>query len=82
MKTAYASMGGTGPTYEIETDRHGSYTIRRSGQVVKRVTSVSNYVGRPRFGSRRLELTALEEAKAAIDAHHAFEDATAGRSDG
>ena len=73
MKIAYASTAGTGPTYEIETDRHGSYTIRLSGQVVKRVTSVTSYVGRPRWGSRRLELTAIEEAKAAIDAHHAFE---------
>lgn len=73
MKIAYASIDGTGPTYEIETDRHGSYTIRLSGQVVKRVTSVTSYVGRPRWGSRRLELTAIEEAKAAIDAHHGLE---------
>lgn len=73
MRIAYDSNGGAGPTYEIETDRHGSYTIRRSGRVVKRVTSVTNYFGKPRWGSRRLELTAIEEAKAAIDAHHAFE---------
>lgn len=82
MKIAYVSMGGTGPTYEIEADRHGSYTIRRSGRVVKRVTSVSSYLGRPRWGSRRLELTAIEEAKAAIDAHHALEPDAAHRCAG
>jgi hypothetical protein len=72
MKTAYVSNGGTGPTYEIEADRHGSYTIRRAGRVVKRVTSVSSYVGKPRWGSRKLELTAIEEAKAAIEANHSI----------
>jgi hypothetical protein len=82
MKIAYASTVGTGPTYEIETDRHGSYTIRQSGLVVKRVTSITNYVGRPRWGSRRLELTALAEAKAAIDAHHALEARAAHQSAG
>ena len=71
MKTAYASMGGSGPTYEIEADRHGNYTIRQDGRVLKRVTSVSNYVGRPLWGSRRLQRAAIEEAKAAIEAHHA-----------
>jgi hypothetical protein len=71
MKITYASMDGTGPAYEIEADRHGNYTIRLDGRVVKRVTSVSNYVGRPRWGSRKLEMAAIEEAKAAIDAHHA-----------
>lgn len=72
MKITYASIGG-GPTYEIESDRHGTYTIRCEGKVVKRVTAVSSYVGRPRWGSRKMELTAIEEAKAAIDAHHNWE---------
>ena len=67
----YASSGGEGPSYEIEADRHGSYTIRYEGRVVKRVTAVSSYVGRPRWGSRKLELAAIEEAKQAIEAHHA-----------
>jgi len=71
MKVAYVSNGGTGSAYEIEADRHGNYTIRQSGRVVKRVTSVSSYIGKPRWGSRRLELSAIEEAKAAIEAHHA-----------
>lgn len=70
MKITYPSPGGQGPSYEIEADRHGSYTIRQEGRVVKRVTAVSSYVGRPRFGSRRLELAAIEEAKAAIESHH------------
>jgi len=73
MRTAYASMGGSGPTYEIEADRHGNYTIRQEGRLLKRVTSVTTYVGRPRWGSRRLELAALEEAKATIEAHHSLQ---------
>jgi len=73
MKTTYVSMGGDGPAYEIEADRHGNYTIRQDGRVLKRVTSVTSYVGKPRWGSRRLELAALEEAKAMIEAHHALQ---------
>jgi hypothetical protein len=71
MKVVYVSQQGTGPSYEIEADRHGSYTIRRDGTVVKRVTAVTNYFGRPFWGSRKLEQAAIEEAKAVIDAHHA-----------
>jgi hypothetical protein len=67
----YAIDPANGPVYEIEADRHGSFTIRLEGRVVKRVTSVSSYVGRPRWGSRKLELAAIDEAKALIDAHHA-----------
>lgn len=68
MTIVYASKDGAGPTYEIEADRHGNYTIKQAGRVVKRVTSVTNYAGRPRWGSRKLELVAIEEAKAAIEA--------------
>jgi hypothetical protein len=71
MKIAYASKDGAGPTYEIDADRHGNYTIQLAGKVVKRVTSVTNYVGKPRWGSKKLELSAVEDAKAAIEAHHA-----------
>lgn len=71
MKVAYVSQEGHGPAYEIEADRQGNYTIRREGRVVKRVTSVTSYFSRPRWGSKRLQLAAIEEAKAAIDAHHA-----------
>lgn len=73
MRIAYAAMEGAGPTYEIEADRHGNYTIRHDGRVVKRVTSVTtNYFGKSLWGSRKLEERAIEEAKAAIDAHHAI----------
>jgi hypothetical protein len=71
MKVVYVSQNGFGPTYEIDADRHGSYTIRHEGVVVKRVTALTHYVGRPLWGSKRLALAAIEEAKAAIDAHHA-----------
>jgi hypothetical protein len=70
MQIAYVSNGGAGPTYEIEADRHGSFTIRSGGRVVKRVTSVTRYFGKPRWGSRRLELAAIEDAKALIEANH------------
>lgn len=69
----YAARDGAGPTYEIDTDRHGSYTIRLEGRVVKRVTALTSYLGKPRWGSRKLEQAALEEARAAIDAQHAQE---------
>lgn len=68
MNIAYVSNSGNGPTYEIEADRHGNYTIRHDGKVVKRVTSVTNYMDKPRWGSRKLELAAIEEAKAVIEA--------------
>lgn len=71
MKIEYATRDGAGPIYEIETDRQGSYTIRQHGKVLKRVTALTNYVGKPRWGSRKLETVAMEEAKAAIDAFHA-----------
>jgi hypothetical protein len=71
MRVEYASNNGSGPVYEIEADRHGNYTIRHEGKVVKRVTSVTSYMDKPRWGSRKLELAAIEEAKAAIEAYHA-----------
>ncbi|MEJ8840155.1 hypothetical protein [Ramlibacter sp. AN1133] len=71
MKVVYVSQNGAGPSYEIEADRHGSYTIRSGGAVVKRVTALTQYMGRPLWGTRKLELAAIEEAKAAIEAQHA-----------
>ncbi|MBG9390658.1 hypothetical protein [Caenimonas aquaedulcis] len=68
MKIAYASRDGQGPSFEIEADRHGSYTIRQDGKVVKRVTALTQYAGRPRWGSKKLELRAIEDAKAAAEA--------------
>lgn len=69
MKITYVSMDGNGPTYEIEADRHGNYAIRHEGVVVKRVTSITSYPGKPKWGSRKLERDAIEDAKNAIDAH-------------
>lgn len=73
MKVEYVSKDTGGQTYEIEADRHGNYSIRRAGKVVKRVSSVSSYLDKPRWGSKKLELAAIEDAKAAIDAHHRAE---------
>lgn len=72
MRIEYVSMGGAGPIYEIEADRYGSYTIKHAGMVMKRVTSVTSYPGRPRWGSKKLEVCAIEDAKAVIEAHHAI----------
>jgi hypothetical protein len=68
MKTEYSRNDGAGPTYEIEADRHGNYTIKLQGKVIKRVTALSNYLGKPRWGSSKLENDAIEDAKRAIDA--------------
>jgi hypothetical protein len=68
MKITYVSSSGSGPTYEIEADRHGNYTITVAGKVVKRVSSIPHYLGKPRWGSKKLELDALEDAKGAIEA--------------
>jgi hypothetical protein len=67
MRSTYVTRGSPEATYEIEADRFGNYTIRSSGKVVKRVTSVSDYLGKPRWGSRKLELNAIEDAKVAIE---------------
>lgn len=53
--------------YEIETDRHGSYTIRIGGQLVRRLTALTSYPGRPRWGNRKMETEALEDARRYID---------------
>ena len=66
MQITYASESWPETTYEIESDRFGNYTIRAAGKVVKRVTSVTAYLGRPKWGSKKLELNAIEDAKAAI----------------
>jgi len=73
MKITYAALGGAGPAYEIEADRHGSYTIRQDGVVLKRVTSITHYPGKPLWGSRRLAEAALREAQATIESHHAMQ---------
>ncbi len=68
MKVSYTRSKGAGLTYEIEADRHGNYTIELNGKVVKRVSSLSNYLGKPRWGSKQLETDAIEDAKQSIEA--------------
>jgi hypothetical protein len=66
MRITYVSESWPETTYEIETDRFGNYTIRAEGRVIKRVTSVTDYLGKPKWGSKKLELNAIEDAKASI----------------
>jgi hypothetical protein len=68
MKVTYASSAQPGSAYEIEADRYGNYTIRAQGKVVKRVTALTDYLGKSRWGSKTLEQNAIEDAKRAIDA--------------
>jgi hypothetical protein len=68
MRMTYASPTWPDSTYEIESDRFGNYTIRTGGRVIKRVTSVTEYLGKPKWGSKKLEANAIEDAKAAIEA--------------
>lgn len=68
MRTTYTRGDRPGMNYDIEADRHGSYAIRLNGKVIKRVSALPSYVGRPRWGSRKLEADAIEDAKKAIDA--------------
>ena len=67
MKVSYTSSKGSGLTYDIEADRHGNYAVMLEGKVVKRVTALSNYLGKPRWGSKQLEVDAIEDAKHAIE---------------
>jgi len=74
----YSPMNGTGPEFEIDADRHGSYTIKLDGKVVRRFTALTNYVGKPRWGSRKLEAEAIEDAKRDADAFAAHQAGGAG----
>lgn len=68
MRLTYTPKDHPGPEFEIEADRHGSYVIRLHGKVIRRVTALSDYVGKPKWGSRKLEAGAVEDAKRDIDA--------------
>ena len=59
MRMIYSPANGDGAPFEIEADRHGSYSIRFDGKVIRRVTAITSYPGRPRWGSRKLELEAI-----------------------
>jgi hypothetical protein len=67
MQITYISKNRPDTTYEIEADRFGNYTIKTGGRVIKRVTSVTDYLGKPKWGSKKLELNAIEDAEAAIE---------------
>lgn len=67
MRISYVSASWPDTSYEIEADRFGNYTIKVEGRVIKRVTSVTDYLGRPKWGSKKLEANAIEDAKAAIE---------------
>jgi hypothetical protein len=67
MRITYASKNWPDTTYEIEADRFGNYTIKAGGKVLKRVTSVTEYLGKPKWGSKKLEMNAIEDAKMAIE---------------
>src|SRR5690349_4433384 len=69
MRTTYVRENWPDTTFEIETDRFGNYTIRSGGRVIKRVTSLAKYLGRPTWGSKKLELTARGGMRAATHAH-------------
>lgn len=68
MRVPYTRTSGPGQTYEIESDRHGNYTVTLQGKVVKRVSALPNYLGKPRWGSKQLEIDAVQDAKNAIEA--------------
>ena len=68
MRIEYTRRTGAGLTYEIEVDRHGNYAIKLNAKVIKRVTALSNYLGKPKWGSKKLEADAAEDAKKAIEA--------------
>jgi hypothetical protein len=67
MRITYVSKTWPDTTYEIEADRFGNYTIKAGGKVLKRVTSVTEYLGKPKWGSKKLEMNAIEDAKTAIE---------------
>lgn len=64
----YTRTTGQQLTYDITADKHGNYEIKLAGKVVKRLTVPSAYLDKPRWGSKKLEADALEDAKNAIEA--------------
>lgn len=68
MRLTYTPQSQPGTEFEIEADRHGSYAIRLNGKVIRRVTALPDYLGKPKWGSRRLEAGAIEDAKRDIEA--------------
>ena len=73
MNSSYTRSTGAGLTYDIEADRHGNFTVKLDGKVVKRVTALPRYLGKPRWGSKKLEAEAIDDAKRDIDARMAHQ---------
>jgi hypothetical protein len=71
MRIMYTPRNCAGPEYEIEADRRGNYSIKLHGKVVRRVSALPNYLGKPLWGSRKLEADAIEDAIRDIEAHTA-----------
>lgn len=69
MRLTYTPKDHPESEFEIEADRHGSYAIRFNGKVIRRVTALADYVGKPKWGSRKLETGAIEDAKRDIEAY-------------
>ncbi|MEO8655359.1 MAG: hypothetical protein ABI409_14635 [Ramlibacter sp.] len=67
MKSSYTRSTGAGLTYDIEADKHGNYTVKLDGKVIKRVSALASYLGKPRWGSKKLEADAHEDARKAIE---------------
>jgi hypothetical protein len=68
MRLSYTPTNGAGLTYDIDADRHGNYTVKLDGKVVKRVSALPAYLGKPRWGSKQLEVDAVADAKQSIEA--------------
>ena len=68
MRFEYTRQSGNGLTYDIEVDKHGSYAIKLNEKVLKRVTALPHYVGKPRWGSKKLEADAASDAVRAVEA--------------
>lgn len=67
MRTTYTRSKGAGLTYEIDADRHGSYSVMLNGKVIKRVSALPAYIDKPKWGSKQLEADAIEDARNAIE---------------
>jgi hypothetical protein len=67
MSIIYSPSSDSQLSYQIEADRHGSYTILLQGKVIRRVTALTNYLDKPRWGSRKLEAEAIQDAKCYVE---------------
>ncbi len=67
MKATYTRKQGRMLTYEIETDKHGSYTISREGKLLRYVAAPSHAFGRLRYGSKAQAAKAVTLAQSDIE---------------